>query len=69
MHQYQVTVETNGSRLFSTNWVTGHESAQSLVLAIASRFEEPTYQITVSHRALDITGTAWGDWVVSDSGR
>jgi len=68
MHQYQVVVETGGARLFETNWVTGRESAQALVMAIASRFEEPTFQIIVAHRILDITSHPWGDWVVQSGG-
>ena len=67
MHQYQVTVETKDKRLFATEWVTGHDSAVALVLLIASRFEEPTYRIGVSHRVLDITAQEWGDFVVSEA--
>lgn len=67
MHQYQVTVETKDKRLFATEWVTGHDSAVSLVMLIASRFEEPLYRIGVNHRILDITAQEWGSFVVSES--
>ena len=70
MHQYQIIVETKDKLLFSTEWVTGLDSAIPLAMLLASRFEEPTYRITVSHRVLDITAQNWGSFVVGDtSGR
>ena len=65
MHQYQVIVETKGTILFTTEWVTGIGSGIPLAMAIASRFEEPTYRITVAHRILDITAQPWGEFVMS----
>jgi hypothetical protein len=68
MHQYQVIVETGETRLFVTDWVTGRESAVPLVMAIASRFEESLYRVTVASRIVAITAQPWGDFVVGGSG-
>lgn len=68
MHQYQVIVETGSTRVFETDWVTGRESAVPLTMAIASRFEESLYRVTVSHRVVDLTATPWGEFVVGGSG-
>jgi hypothetical protein len=64
MHQYQVIVETNGHRLFATNWVTGRDAIEPLALLLASLFPEPTYLVTIAHRVVDLTATAWGDFIV-----
>jgi hypothetical protein len=64
MHQYQVIVETKGHRLFATNWVTGRDAIEPLALLLASLFPEPTYLVTIAHRVVDLTATAWGDFIV-----
>jgi hypothetical protein len=50
--------------LFETGWVTGRDAIEPLALLIASRFMEPEYMVTIAHRVVDITATAWGDFVV-----
>lgn len=67
MHQYQVLVETDGHRIFETNWVTGKETADPLVMLISSKFPEPVYHVSVAHRVMDLTAQPWSEFVVGEA--
>lgn len=65
MRQFQVIVEYNGHRLFATEWVTGKDTANKLVMVIASKFPAP-YLVMVSERDMGLQAVPWDDFITQD---
>jgi len=65
MRQFQVIIEYNGHRLFATEWVTGKDAANKLVMVIASKFPLP-YLVMVSERDMNLQAVAWDEFITHD---